>query len=183
MCYEELHIDVVVSCLTEALLKNHPIFWPSSYAVVVFLTLIRSCCLLRCGFHREPTPRNDGPAVDLGQRQRQWQCRHHHQRQRRGRRRRQRHVQRLPLLFWWLVASIVVQLEVMSSLFIRQVTPPRAVNNVAIMVARWRKVVHFCSLGPHLEKPIKMITYDDQTSHAVSTTPVLRVCTCHVIKK
>jgi hypothetical protein len=25
--------------------------------------------------------------------------------------------------------------------------------------------------------------YDDQTSHAVSTTPVLRVCTCHVIKK
>ena len=40
MCYEELHIDVVVSCLTEALLKNHPIFWPSSYAVVVFLTLI-----------------------------------------------------------------------------------------------------------------------------------------------
>ena len=42
---------------------------------------------------------------------------------------------------------------------------------------------YFCSLGPHLEKNIKMITYDDQTSLAVSTTPVLRVCTCHVIKK
>ena len=47
------------------------------------------------------------------------------------------------------------------------------------MDATW----YFCSLGPHLEKTIKMITYDDQTSHAVSTTPVLRVCTCHVIKK
>ena len=42
---------------------------------------------------------------------------------------------------------------------------------------------HFCSLDPHLEKTIKIITYDGQNSHAVSTTPVLRVCTCHVIKK
>ena len=42
---------------------------------------------------------------------------------------------------------------------------------------------YFCSLGPHLEKTNKMITYDDQTSQGVSTTPVLRVCTCHVIKK
>ena len=41
---------------------------------------------------------------------------------------------------------------------------------------------YFCSLGPHLEKTIKMFTYDDQTSHGVSTIPVLRVCTCHVIK-
>ena len=41
---------------------------------------------------------------------------------------------------------------------------------------------YFCSLGPHLEKPIKMFTYDDQTSHGVSTIPVLRVYTCHVIK-
>ena len=39
------------------------------------------------------------------------------------------------------------------------------------------------SLGPHLEKNIKMITYDDQTSQGVSTTPELRVCTCDVIKK
>ena len=42
---------------------------------------------------------------------------------------------------------------------------------------------YFCSLGPHLAKTIKMFTYDDQTSHGVSTIPVLRVCTCHVIKK
>ena len=42
---------------------------------------------------------------------------------------------------------------------------------------------YFCSLGPHLEKTNKMITYDDQTSQDVSTTPVLRVCTCHVIIK
>ena len=42
---------------------------------------------------------------------------------------------------------------------------------------------YFCSLGPHFEKTIKMFTYDDQTSHGVSTTPVLRVCTCHVIQK
>ena len=38
MYYEELHTDVVVSCLTEALLKQ-PVFWPV-YAVVVFFTLI-----------------------------------------------------------------------------------------------------------------------------------------------
>jgi len=43
--------------------------------------------------------------------------------------------------------------------------------------------VYFCSLGPHLEKPIKMFTYDDQTTHGVSTISVLRVRTCHVIKK
>ena len=42
---------------------------------------------------------------------------------------------------------------------------------------------YVCSLGPHLEKSIKMITYGDQTSHGVSTIPVLCVCTCHVIQK
>ena len=44
-------------------------------------------------------------------------------------------------------------------------------------------VGYFCSLGPHLEKNIKMFTYDDQTSYGLCTTPVLRVCICHVIKK
>ena len=44
-------------------------------------------------------------------------------------------------------------------------------------------ILYFCSLGPHLEKTIKMFTYDDQTSHGLSTTPVLRVCIFHVIKK
>ena len=39
-------------------------------------------------------------------------------------------------------------------------------------------VRYFCSLGLHLEKTNKMITYDD-----LSTTPVLGMCTCHVIKK
>ena len=34
---------------------------------------------------------------------------------------------------------------------------------------------YFCSLGLHLENTIKMFTYDDQTLHGVSTTPVLRV--------
>ena len=47
----------------------------------------------------------------------------------------------------------------------------------------FEKKGYFCSLGPHLEKTNKMITYDDQTSQDVSTRPVLRVCTCHVIKK
>ena len=42
---------------------------------------------------------------------------------------------------------------------------------------------YFCSLGPHLEKNTKMVTYDDQTSQGVSATPVLCVCTCYVIKK
>ena len=32
---------------------------------------------------------------------------------------------------------------------------------------------YFCSLGPHLKKIIKMFTYDDQTSHGVSTILVL----------
>ena len=44
-------------------------------------------------------------------------------------------------------------------------------------------VRYFCSLGPHLEKTNEMITYDDQTSYGLSTTPVLNVCICHVIKK
>ena len=34
-----------------------------------------------------------------------------------------------------------------------------------------------------LEKNITVFTYDDQTSYVLSTTPVLCVCTCHVIKK
>ena len=42
---------------------------------------------------------------------------------------------------------------------------------------------YFCSYILHLEKTLKMITYDDQTSQGVSTTPVLCVFTCHVIKK
>ena len=42
---------------------------------------------------------------------------------------------------------------------------------------------YFCSLGPHLEKTIKMFTYDDQTLYGLSTTTVLCVCICHVIKK
>ena len=45
------------------------------------------------------------------------------------------------------------------------------------------QVRNFRSLGPHLEKSIKMFTYADQISHGVSTTPVLHVFTCHVIKK
>ena len=50
-------------------------------------------------------------------------------------------------------------------------------------VANFAKVAgYFCSLGPHLKKTIKMFTYDDQTSHGVSTISVLRVCTCHVIR-
>ena len=42
---------------------------------------------------------------------------------------------------------------------------------------------YFCSLDPHLKKPIKMFTYDDQTLHGVSTIHVLRVHTCHMIHK
>ena len=43
----------------------------------------------------------------------------------------------------------------------------------------------FCSLDFRSSpgKNIKIITYGNQTSHGVSTTPVLRVCPCHVIKK
>ena len=52
-----------------------------------------------------------------------------------------------------------------------------------IILKREEQKRYFCSLGPHLEKTIKMFTYDDQTSHGVSTTPLLRVYTCHMIHK
>ena len=50
-------------------------------------------------------------------------------------------------------------------------------------ISRHQTARYFCSLGPHLENTIKMFTYDDQTSQGVSTTPVLRVYTCHMIHK
>ena len=46
--------------------------------------------------------------------------------------------------------------------------------------ARKKKVGYFCSLGPHLEKTIKMFSYDDQISHGVSTIPVLRSTRIHL---
>ena len=42
---------------------------------------------------------------------------------------------------------------------------------------------YFCSLDTHLDKNMKMITYGYTISRGISTTPVLRVCTCKVIKK
>ena len=48
MCYEELYIDVVVSCLTEAPPKDHPKVWPPLYAfaVVGCLSLIAGSCFV-----------------------------------------------------------------------------------------------------------------------------------------
>ena len=58
-----------------------------------------------------------------------------------------------------------------------------AIPNKYIIEAMHLQLRVLLQFRPAPRKTIKIITYDVQTSQGVSTTPVLRVCTCHVIKK
>ena len=57
--------------------------------------------------------------------------------------------------------------------------PLETTGSIEAMDSQLRVLLHF---RPAPRNNIKMITYDDQTSQGVSTTPVLRVCTCQVIQ-